>query len=133
MKSRVSKGCLAAGLIVAALTACAGPDPEAVASPDSNSPPAESPVAAAGDRVPGEYIVTLSPEAGAEVITRALTAYAPVLGRDLGEGRYLVHIGTDPGPDKVSAAIRVESAIKAIQPNFVYRATPATTGPKLQP
>jgi hypothetical protein len=131
MKSWVLKGCLAAGVIAAALTACAGPDPDAVASPDSNSPPAESLPATAGDRVPGEYIVTLSPDAGVEVIARALAAYAPVLGRDLGEGRYLVHVGTDPGPDKVSAAVRGEPAIKAVQPNFVYRTTPPASDRKL--
>jgi hypothetical protein len=105
--------CLAAVLISCG-SACAGspPTPEAV----PKGPPSRR------STVPGEYLVTLSP--GAEV-----GAVAQVYGRfglkrtdDLGGGVVLVSLEEDPGLERMTELQLQDARIKAVQPNFVYRA-----------
>jgi hypothetical protein len=74
-------------------------------------------------RVPGEYLVTLA--AGADV-----KAIADVYGRfgikgteDLGRNLFLVRLSEDPGPAKLEELRSRNAQIKAVQPNFVYRAS----------
>ncbi len=90
------------------------------------------PSATVGERVPGEYIVSLAPDTGASLIVRVLASYDPDVIRDLGNARHLVRLGRDPGPEQVSAAVRGQAAIRAVQPNFVYRASPVPSSRKLE-
>jgi len=74
-------------------------------------------------RVPGEYLVTLA--AGADV-----KAIADLYGRfeikgtqGLGRNIFLVTLTEDPGPAKMEELRGENAQIKAVQPNFVYRAS----------
>jgi hypothetical protein len=124
-------GLAVVGTIAILLAACAGADPGTKSSADPSPPsmPSRDPV---GERVHGEYIVSLAPGASASAIERALAAYDPSVVRDLGSARHLVRLARDPGPEKVSAAVRGQVEINAIQPNFVYRASPVPSDRKLE-
>lgn len=74
--------------------------------------------------VPGEYLVTLAPGAGAEVLEEALAGLPPHALRALAANLYLVAFrAEDPGLAALEARRAREPRLQAVQPNHVYRAT----------
>jgi hypothetical protein len=88
---------------------------------------ASAPAAASGgtrplsQRVPGEYLVTLAPGAGAEAIEAAFGSLGLKRVDGLGGSRYLVTVREDPGPERMRAIAAKDARIEAVQPNLVYR------------
>lgn len=74
-------------------------------------------------RVPGEYLVTLAPGADARAIASLYGTFGIKSMKDLGNNLFLVTLTKDPGPAKMEELRGQNSQVKAIQPNFVYRAT----------
>ena len=92
------------------------------------SQPAREPVTAAKDfssgqtRVPGEYLVTLAEAADAKVIAEIYGRFGIKGTRGLGNNLFLVTLTEDPGPAKLEELRSHSAQVKAVQPNFVYRA-----------
>lgn len=76
------------------------------------------------DRVPGEYIVTIT--AGADNPTEALrNAYSEfgiIRLTPIGSDRYVLKLERDPGPAAIEQKARDLPAVKSVQPNLIYRA-----------
>lgn len=71
--------------------------------------------------VPGSYLVKASGDGNA-VIRRVFAQYGVALVRPLGNDQYELRLDRDPGLDVLkSLAAGSEGAVKAIQPNLVYR------------
>lgn len=77
-----------------------------------------------GRVVRGEYLFTLAPGADAKVLEAALAELAPKGIQDLGGGVFLVTFAEDPGLPRLEALRAKEARIRAVQPNYVYRALP---------
>lgn len=71
-------------------------------------------------RVPGEYLVTLIPDADKGVIADRFVRQGVKDVHALGDDIYLVVIANDPGVKVMRAQIRKEPRITKIQPNLVY-------------
>jgi len=76
---------------------------------------------AAPERVRGEYIVT-APGIDAARLRRLFSVYEVRDVADLGAGRFLIRLNRDPGPAEIERTALGSGDIKAIQPNFIYRA-----------
>ncbi len=76
-------------------------------------------------RVPGEYLVTLSPGADKKVIADLYGSLGIKGIKDLGNNTFLVTLTEDPGLAKMDELRGQNAQVKALQPNFVYR----TNGP----
>ena len=74
-----------------------------------------------GGRVPGEYIVTLAPQAPTSAISEAYGRFVVQSIKPLGNNVYLVQLAEDPGPAAIETAGRSNAQIKAVQPNYAYR------------
>ncbi len=74
-------------------------------------------------RVPGEYLVTLATGADIKAIAELYGRYGIKGTQDLGRNLFLVRLTEDPGPGKLEELRTRNAQIKAIQPNFVYRAS----------
>ena len=77
--------------------------------------------ASQGNRVPGEYIVTLTPQAQATAITDLYGRFAIQSIKPLGNDVYLMQLSDDPGPRAIESLGRSNVNIKAVQPNYGYR------------
>ncbi len=80
-------------------------------------------------RAPGEYLVTLAPGTDIEVLADLYGRFKIKRIRTLGANVYLMTIEDDPGPVIMEKLRLRDLQIRAVQPNFVYRATPS---PKAQ-
>ena len=110
---RVALLLTAAGIIVAGSACSQTPaDPAAV--------PRDFP--SRQTRVPGEYLVTLAEGADAKAIADLYGRFGIKATRDLGNNLFLVTLGEDPGPDKLEELRSRSAQVKAVQPNFIYRA-----------
>jgi hypothetical protein len=89
------------------------------------SDPAPTPIGLSSrqTRVPGEYLVTLAAGADVKVIAELCGRYGIKDTRDLGRNLFLVRLTEDPGPAKLEELRGQNAQIKAVQPNFVYRAS----------
>jgi hypothetical protein len=105
--------CLVA-ILISCGSACAGtpPTPEAV----PKGPPSSQPT------VSGEYLVTLSPGVEVGTVEQVYGRFGLKRIQDLGNGVVLVALGQDPGLERMTELQARDSRIKAVQPNFVYRA-----------
>jgi hypothetical protein len=74
--------------------------------------------------VPGEYIVTLRGPGDEATVRRALVRLPVLDVRNLGQGRFLVRLGGDPGPDAVRRDALASGEVLDVQPNFIYRKAP---------
>ncbi len=108
------------GLAVAIAGLVAG---SACSQKPSDPAPTPTDLSSRQTRMPGEYLVTLA--AGTDV-----KAIADVYGRfgikgiqDLGRNLFLLRLTEDPGPAKLEELRGRNTQIKAVQPNFVYRAS----------
>ena len=73
--------------------------------------------------VPGEYLVTLAAGADAKAIAELYGRFGIKGAQDLGRNLFLVRLTEDPGPAKLEELRGQSAQIKAVQPNFVYRAS----------
>lgn len=76
----------------------------------------------ASQRVRGEYIVTLATGADAKAIEAAFGALGVRRIQDLGANMYLVVLAEDPGLERMEELRAKDERIRAVQPNFTYRA-----------
>lgn len=84
--------------------------------------PAGSPAEpAAQSRVPGEYVITLRPNADPARINAVYRGLGLTRVQDLGHGKYLIHLSDDPGTDAVLDVGDTAGVVDAVQPNFTYR------------
>ena len=74
-------------------------------------------------RVPGEYIVTLAAGADVKAVADLYGRFGIKRTQDLGNNLFLVTFTDDPGPAKLEELRGHSAKIKAIQPNFIYRAS----------
>ena len=99
----------------------------AAASACSQTPrdPAPTPVdfSSQQSRAPGEYLVTLAAGADIKAIADLYGRFGIKDTRGLGRNLFLVSVIQDPGPAKMEELRRQNAQIKAVQPNFVYRAS----------
>ena len=72
-------------------------------------------------RVPGEYLVTLAEGSDIKAINDLYGRFGIKSTKDLGNGIFLVTLTDDPGPAKMEELGKLNTSIKAVQPNFVYR------------
>lgn len=107
-------------LLLSALTtsACstnAGPTSDIKRSP---VPQIEQP-----DRMRGEYIVTLKPDAenGEQRVRDAFSEFGITGLTSIGERRYLLTVERDPGPEAIKQKAGRVPPIESTQPNFRYR------------
>jgi hypothetical protein len=73
-------------------------------------------------RVPGEYLITLVAGTDVKVIADSYGRFGVKSIKDLGAGIFQLTLSEDPGPEKMEKLRGQDVRIKAIQPNFVYRA-----------
>ena len=102
----------------AALCACGNPTVSA------QTPPVEG---KSQQRVPGQYLVTLAAGADVKAIAEVYGRFGIKATRDLGNSLFLVTLTEDPGPAEIEKLGRGNARIKAVQPNYVYRAQGSST------
>ena len=102
----------------AALCACGNPPVSA------QTPPVEG---KSQQRVPGQYLVTLAPGAEANAINAIYGRFGIKSARSIGNNVYLVALTEDPGPDAMEKLRAGNAHIRAVQPNYVYRAQGSST------
>lgn len=87
----------------------------ATGKPQTPEAPAEQ------SRVPGEYIITLRPDADPARIAGVYRGIGITRVQDLGHGKYLIHVSNDPGTEAVLEIGDTAGVVEAVQPNFIYR------------
>ena len=71
-------------------------------------------------RQPGEYLVTLAPDAGEKAIRDVYEHYGIRAIKPLPENVYLLTLAEDPGPAVMESLRQGSERIKAVQPNYRY-------------
>ncbi len=79
-------------------------------------------------RVPGEYLLTLDADTDVKVITDVYGSLDIKSIKKLGNEIFQIDLGADPGPEKMEELRHQDSRIKAVQPNFIYRANRSVGG-----
>ena len=87
----------------------------------------------AQQRVAGEYLVTpaenVSQDQFTQAIQKALAMYdVQILEVLSSSGIIRVRLAKDPGPEAVASIVKSVPEIKAIQPNFIYKAFDSRPG-----
>ncbi|MEJ2061440.1 MAG: hypothetical protein P8Y64_13300 [Gammaproteobacteria bacterium] len=113
-----------------AMAACGAAPAKQTADAQSGS--AAVSVEPVGERVPGEYIVTLAAGADEAVIRTAYGEFGLESLKPLGERRYLMKLRDDPGPEAVVKRAGSSAGIEAVQPNLIYRLNPPSRSPMLR-
>lgn len=72
-------------------------------------------------RVTGSYIVTLQAGESERAIQKTFAEFGIVSVKTLGENRFSIRFAHDPGPDGVTKRAQRDPAIKAVQPDYLYR------------
>ncbi len=73
-------------------------------------------------RVPGQYLATMAPGTDMKALTDIYGRFGIKEMRDLGQSVFLLILTEDPGPAVMEELRQRNSRIKAVQPNFLYRA-----------
>ena len=95
-----------------------------IACSNSSSGPAPEPAMNLSQqtRITGEYLVTLAPGTDPKGIDEQYGRFQIKRTQSLGRDVYLVTLVEDPGPEKMKELGARSVHIKAVQPNFTYRA-----------
>jgi hypothetical protein len=113
-------------IALGSFAACKAPQPAAqgpVASPGPAGPPGSLQGApGAQTRVPREYLVTVRPGAGEGAVREVYGELGIARIDPIGNDVYLVVFGEDPGLERLEARREQDPRIRAVQPNYVYRA-----------
>ena len=92
------------------------------ATNQKNLEPKAVPAQAATDnRVVGQYIVTMKEGRDSETLTEVFQQYGIKSIKDLSQGRYVITLEQDPGPEEISKQAASSSEIDHVQPNYIYR------------
>jgi hypothetical protein len=102
----------------AALCACGNP------AVSAQTPPVEG---KSQQRVPGQYLVTLAAGAESRAISDLYGRFGIKAMRETGKGVFLVTLMQDPGPAEMEKLGSGNAQIRAVQPNYVYRAQGSST------
>jgi len=86
-----------------------------------SAPPDYSDSSSQQHRVPGEYLVTLTKGSDIKAIIDLYGRFGIKSTKDLGNDIYLMTLTDDPGPAKMEELGKLNTSIKAVQPNFIYR------------
>ena len=108
---------LAVALAVAAVALACGHTPNNL----HTAPTDPSDLSSQQHRVPGEYLVTLAKGSDIKAITDLYGRFGIKSTKDLGNDIFLVTLTDDPGPAKMEELGKLNTSIKAVQPNFIYR------------
>lgn len=73
-------------------------------------------------RVPGEYHVTVAPPVGVEAVSDVFGRFGIKAIRNIAPNLFLLTLSEDPGPEVMGKLGSGDARIRAVQPNFVYRA-----------
>jgi len=90
---------------------------------NSQGNPEPSPASSKAEqtRAPGEYLVTLAPQAGERAIRDLYGSFDIKALKPLGPNLYLMQLANDPGPAVIEQRAKTSPHIKAVQPNYRYR------------
>ena len=78
-----------------------------------------------GDRVAGQYIVTIAGEdVDLEMVRGIFSAFDVKDIRPSGKAYFVITFGKDPGIAALRQLITDTKELKAVQPNFIYRISP---------
>ena len=91
------------------------------AHPETNAPVVAHEAVKNQPTVPGQYLVTLVPEANVQAIADVYGRFGIKSAQSLGRGVFFVTVADDPGLAKMEELGKQVSRIAAVQPNFVYR------------
>lgn len=91
--------------------------PVAPAAPGSGGSRAGDPA-----RVPGEYLVTMAAGSGEAALREACGRFGITGVQAIGNDAYRVTVSDDPGLAGLEELARKDARIRAVQPNFVYKA-----------
>lgn len=80
-----------------------------------------SPHLAEHGRVFGEYIITVVNNDAESLIRQLYGEYSIEAIKGLGEDRYLLRMGQDPGPEVIKEKATKSGRVKSVQPNFAYQ------------
>lgn len=110
--------------LVAASTAACGHAPANPPVASSSNDPATVQLAPATEptRAAGEYLVTLADGVDAKVISDVYGRFGIKGVNAMGAGLFHLILSEDPGPAKMEEIRKQDARIKAVQPNYVYRA-----------
>ncbi len=75
-----------------------------------------------GDRVIGEYLVSLRPGVSPDLIRQVYKQYGVQSLKKIGSDLYLIKLETDPGVKEIQALITEQ--MRYVEPNQIYRAMP---------
>ncbi len=82
----------------------------------------------AGNRVPGEYIITVPEGSDVSIIKKLFSDYGLIKIKSIqkykGKQRYLIKLKQDPGPDEMKKIAEKTDTIIHIQPNYIYKIQP---------
>jgi hypothetical protein len=109
-------------LVAASTAACARAPANPPAAVTNDSAPVQVGAKAEQGRAAGEYLVTLASGADAKVISDVYGRFGIKAVNAMGSGIFHLILSEDPGPAKMEEMRKQDDRIKAIQPNFVYRA-----------
>jgi len=92
-----------------------------------------TPQPASENRMPGQYLVTLKEGRSSETLIEVFKQYGIKSIQNLSNGRYLITLDQDPGPEAIAKQTANSSEIEDVQPNYIYRTMPpAQEKPLLQ-
>jgi hypothetical protein len=111
----VGKSGIAATALLGTL-ACAAAPPGPATAPAT---PAVAP--RPGSTVPGEYIVTLAPQATSAAIDEVFGSFGIRRTDRVADGVYLISLERDPGIAAMKELQGKDPRLAAVQPNFIYR------------
>ncbi len=89
--------------------------------------------AATGNRVSGQYIVSLKKGVSTKTLTDVFNKFGIRSIKNLSNSRYLITLEQDPGPEIIAKQGATSSKIEYVQPNYIYRTMPTLQGDPQRP
>jgi hypothetical protein len=111
-------------LVALAVTLSLAGAAAACGNPGARTPQAAAPAGARQDRVPGEYLVTVTARDRVAAIADLYGQFGIKELRDLGGTVFLIRVAEDPGPARMEQVRGGSAHILAVQPNLVYGTHP---------
>ncbi len=109
-------------LVAASTAACGHASASPPAAATKGPVPAQLVPAAEPTRAAGGYLVTLVSGADARVISDVYGRFGIKGVNAMGSGMFHLILSEDPGPAKMEEIGKQDPRIKAVQPNYIYRA-----------
>lgn len=109
-------------LAVASTAACSHPPANSPVVSSATPAPVRLTSGSEQQRAVGEYLVTLVEGADAKVISDVYGRFGVKGVNAMGSGIFHLILGEDPGPAQMEEIRKKDARIKAVQPNYIYRA-----------